>query len=308
LDALAEEVAVEAVEAPDRATADAALDVLERAQAFERLLALPEAPGWRFRSAAGGRSQAIRIDPVEVLREWLRGTPLVDIANRHLSAVTDHEFRIEQIVDRITEQFEHYLSWTLGVLIELVNQRLSAMNEEELLSPHLALFVRYGVSSLQALELLTEGVRSREFAQRVAEAAQSEDVGASDLRGWMRAMTISDWRARFAAAPTDLLDLLEFTRVRRGNLLRTLLETSTGSIEAEPVTELRGAADVVITPAPGEPAPAQLLVLDRATNRPLARIPAAAHSDVQAVLDTGIAVETTLVDATLTVTLAVEEA
>lgn len=182
--------------------------------------------------------------------------------------MASQEFRIEQIVDWITEQFEHFISWTLGVLIELVNQRLSAQNEEDLLSPPLPLVVRYGVNSLQALELLTEGIRSREFVQRVAQAAQADGVAASDLRAWISAMTISEWRTRFAATPADLLDLLEFARVRRGNLLRSLLESGIGTIGTERLVEREGAIDVIVRPSPGEPAPAQLVVLERGTDYP----------------------------------------
>src|ERR1019366_2295057 len=77
-------------------------------------------------------------------------------------------WRIEQMVDAVTGHFEHYLAWTVGALVELVNTRLADAGIEERLCPDLGSYIRYGVDDLKALILMTSGIRSRRLAHAVA--------------------------------------------------------------------------------------------------------------------------------------------
>ncbi|TPE31306.1 hypothetical protein EBO23_12295 [Micrococcus luteus] len=101
------------------------------------------------------------------MRDWLEGASLPQLAKSHLGAVADPAWRIEQIVTATTEHFEHYLSWTVGALIDLVNTHLQAAGGDELVCPELGGYIRYGVSTPVALALVTEGIRSRRIANLV---------------------------------------------------------------------------------------------------------------------------------------------
>ena len=60
------------------------------------------------------RSRAPRSTRWSLLTGWLTGTSLPDLAQAHLAAAADPAWRIEQMVDAVTEHFEHYLAWTVG--------------------------------------------------------------------------------------------------------------------------------------------------------------------------------------------------
>jgi hypothetical protein len=132
--------------------------------------------------------------------------------------------RLEQTVDAVSRAFEHYFSWTLGALLELVNTSLAGAGALLTLRSDLAFCVRYGVDTPYALRLLTHGVRSRRLASRIGSAARSIELPLDQLRPYLAKQHIQGWRANFDATPRELLDLLEFTRSRRSSLLRRLLE------------------------------------------------------------------------------------
>jgi len=84
--------------------------------------------------------------------------------------------------------------------------------------------IRYGVNTAQALALLVAGV-SRQLAHRIGRFAQAHELPVDDLRNTLAEMHIEGWRHAFDASPTEILDLLEYTRARHRNLLREILET-----------------------------------------------------------------------------------
>jgi hypothetical protein len=118
-----------------------------------RLLALREAPEWRFRVSSKGAD--IEVNPVGLLTGWLTGTSLPDLAQAYLAAAANRAWRIEQMVDAVTDHFEHYLAWTVGALVELVNSWLADAGIEERLCPDLGSYIRYGVNDPKALILQT---------------------------------------------------------------------------------------------------------------------------------------------------------
>ena len=136
------------------------------------------------------------------------------------------------MVDAVTEHFEHYLAWTVGALVELVNTRLADAGIEERLCPDLGSYIRYGVNDPQALILMTSGIRSRRLAHAIAADLPADlEPAREELRRHVARMGVAGWRARYDASAAEVLDLLDFTRVRNRSLLRTLLETGNVTVD-----------------------------------------------------------------------------
>lgn len=197
-------------------------------------------------------------------------------------------WRLEQTVDAISSSFEHYLSWTVGVLIDHVNARLTTAKARALLRHDTAWCIRYGVDTPQALALLTEGIRSRRLAHRVGRVSAKRGMNMEDLRRWLAELHIAGWREQFDATPREVLDLLELTRSRRQSLLRSLLEHGRATVELRsPVVASKsdGARhDVTIMPADMPPAELRIFEGDQV----IGVIGASSHSDVEAVLASGL--------------------
>ena len=294
IDVLAAELAEAALHTPEIEDVDKALALLRDAQVVDRLIRLPEAPKpWRFRLSASGSSQEIDVDIGRILHEWVHGMPIADIADRHLSEVPNHEYRIEQMVDAVTQHFEHFLSWTVGAVIAAANQRLSDEGSGMSICESLPLLIRYGVDSDQAIELLTAGVRSREFASGVARTAILFEVGPSELQSWIRDMSIADWRHILGASAADVLDLLEYARIQGAGLLRQLLEDGEVAVELDEDCGIDRSVDVLVEPAGNEPL-SQLVAKQTGESEPLAHIPTRFHAEVQAILDTGLSLHSVL--------------
>ena len=258
-----------------------------------QLLGLPEAPRWRFRVSP--RGTGMEVDPVSLLTGWLTGTSLPDLADEHLTAAADPAWRIEQMVDAVSEHFEHYLAWTIGALTELVNTRLAAASIEDRLCPDLGSYIRYGVNDAKALLLMASGIRSRRLAHAIAVdlPADLEPVR-EQLRVQIARMGIAQWRTRYNASAAEVLDLPDFTRTRSRSLLRTLLETGSATVELPPLPATAPAGDgpLSVEPDGDEPHPAPLAVY--AADQRIATIAAQDHADLQAILDTGLAITTEL--------------
>jgi hypothetical protein len=252
-----------------------------------QLLDLPEAPRWRFRVSTQGAD--IEVKPVDLLTGWLAGTSLSDLAETHLAAATKPAWRIEQMVGAVTGHFEHYLAWTVGALVELVNTRLADAGTDERLCPELGGYIRYGVRDPQALILMTSGIRSRRLAHAiVADLPADLESTRENLRTWLAGMGVPEWRARYNASASEVLDLLDFTRLRRRSLLKTLLETGSVAV-ALPVMNFglpSWNGPLTLEPMRGEPQPAPLAVY--AGDQHIVTVASQDHADLSAILDTGL--------------------
>ncbi len=258
-------------------------------RAVVQLLSLPEAPEWRFRTSS--RGAGIEVDPASLLTGWLAGTSLPDLAQEHLTAAASPAWRIEQMVDAVTKHFEHYLAWTVGALVELVNTRLADAGIEERLCPDLGSYIRYGVNDPKALILMVSGIRSRRLAHAiVADLPDDLEPVHEQLRVQIARMGVSQWRARYNASAAEVLDLLDFTRIRNRSLLRTLLETGNVTVELPAIPAGLSPWDGPLSLEPGRdgPNPAPLIVY--AADRHIVTIAAQDHADLSAILDTGLAV------------------
>lgn len=251
------------------------------------LLSLWEAPRWEFKVSIRGAVLA-GIEPVDVLAGWISGYSLADLADTHLAAVPSAAWRIEQMVDTVTTHFEHYLAWTVGALVELVNARLAEADSDARLCPELGGYIRYGVNTAHALILMTSGIRSRRLAHAIAADLPPETQASRDeLQAWLARMAIADWRHRYTTSPSETLDLLEFTRVRRRSLLKTLLETGSVAIELPKLSRpLEPDARLSLEPVVDEPDPAPLALY--ADTDLVGLVGSQDHADVQAILDTGL--------------------
>jgi DEAD/DEAH box helicase len=278
----------------------AALEMLETAEAFTHVFALEESPRpWRFRPTPNSTDR-IDVSPRAFLERWISGAEIGALATEFLSEVSSRELAVEQIVDAVSEHCEHYLSWTLGVVIGVANERLTSEGVEAKICENLPLYVRYGVDSPEAVELISSGLRSRAFAHRVASVARSQELEDGTLRDWLQSLPLDQWRDVFGGTPGDLLDLLEFTRARGRALLGALLAD--------------GQADVQVNlreSVAGGPASVRLIETDRPPQRfglfredqLLGVVSPAAHADVAAVVDSGLEFRSRIGDETLTLYL-----
>ena len=228
LDSLADSVVEASHRYSNLTSASTALVVMRELGVLHSLLTLPEAEELVFKDREQGSWQPIQVSTDDLLEAWINGTRIVDLANGFLAAVPDRSYRIEQMVDAVAQHFEHFLSWTIGVLFELVNRQLEEIVVGVKLCPEFPLYVRYGVSSPAALHLMTAGLRSRDLANRIAASAGEENIHTEGIRDWLGLISVADWRHRFHTSADGVRELLEFTRTRRGNLLSVLL--SEGSV------------------------------------------------------------------------------
>lgn len=261
--------------------------ILQMPQIIDRLLTLNEAPQWRFRISPQGAD--IEIKPVNLLTGWLAGTSLPDLAETYLAAAPNPAWRIEQMVDVVTRHFEHYLAWTIGALVELVNTRLIDASADARLCPDLGSYIRYGVSDSRALILMTSGVRSRRLANAiVADIPSDLEATRETLRLWIARQGVVEWRTRYHASAPEVLDLLDFTRERSRSLLKTLLETGTVTValpmRASHLPTWDGS--LTLEPQRGHPQPAPLGVY--AGDQLITTAAAQDHADLSAILDTGL--------------------
>ena len=225
------------------------------------LLDLPEASAWRFRITPGGDD--IDVAPTAVLRDWLRGVGLAELAETHLAAVPSAAWRVEQMVDAVTTHFEHYLSWTVGAVVELANLRLIDLVGGSPLCPELGGYIRYGVDDPNALILMASGIRSRRLAHAITSNLPDEVAENRDsLREFVAPKGVAAWREEYNATPSEILDLLEFARLRRRSLLRALLENGTVSIEVSEVKRDGPFHRLTLEPVRDTPEPASLAIYD----------------------------------------------
>lgn len=268
------------------------LDLFTELRIVQDLLAFPEAPrAWRFRTTPTGTDTDV--PPELVLQRWISGASLQEIADELLAEVIDPAWRISQLVDAVTAHFEHYLSWTLGALLDLINT--GAEEPDVVLCPELAGYIRYGVNDRRGLTLILAGIRSRRLVHALVDQLPA-DVAEENVATWLGALTLREWRERFAASASEVIDLLDFTRSRRGSLLRPLLDAGEASCPLRPeqpqppsIFEL---SPLTVGPVRDGPQPHALGVY--AGTQLLGVVPPTFHSDVAAVLDTGLEVTPTL--------------
>ncbi len=218
----------------DLAQPEAVIEFFHQLDVWQRLLTLPERPrDWSFAQSDNWRAQKVDIDVRHVLTQWLSGAPIPAIADDAFGGIKDRSWRLELTVDTTSDFCEHFFAWLTSVLVIRVNERLSDVDGEARVCEELGTYLRYGVSSHLAVELLSAGLRSRELANAIAAASVADGIAPSGIRDWLGSLTFSTWQERFAATQLDLVDLIEYARPRTSSVLRDLL------LEGEAVLDLR---------------------------------------------------------------------
>jgi hypothetical protein len=276
LDALAERLVQSLGDGESVQELDPALDLVAESGILEELLRLPEAP-------AGASARLFVSDLPEaavdaVLRDWVHGSPIPELASQHL-AENDYTAQ-SSMVEAVAQAFEYFLPWALAAVVDEANRRLAEVERE--IFPALPLHVRYGVDTAQAVKLLVDGVRSRGLAQTIGTAAVEHDVGPDGLAAWLAGQGPAAWTASFHASPVDVLDLLDVTRATGQRSLRKLLRGENVAIDlVDPPELLVGPVEFGVT------ADGSLVVSSPSNPDLVATVPSSQQADLAAVRDAG---------------------
>ncbi|MEV0717771.1 DEAD/DEAH box helicase [Asanoa sp. NPDC050611] len=283
---------------------DETLDVIGNQDVYTRLLQLPEANGhWRFRRSPKGTP--VDVDADAVVRDWIAGRDLTELADTHLNEVADPGFRLEQMVDGISEGVQHYLAWTVGLVIAQTNEILRSRLSPLQLLASTAAHLRYGVDTPMAIDLLVHDVKSRTLARDLGRIARDGGLDEAGLREHLSEQHIRGWRADLGATPTDVLDLLQYVQGGERHKLGEMM--ATGSVTAQ--ARLSGG---LVPEPPDSPVPVTIVASDNgdelnilAEDRSvLGVIVARDHAGVAAVLDSGLLLDFSLLGTTVTMTRA----
>lgn len=295
------------------------LDLFCELNVWEYLTELPERPkNWEFRERDHWDAPLVDVDVKSFMSLWLAGLPIPALADQAISQVADRSWRLELAVDTVSDFFEHYFAWLASVLVNRSNQILAEAGHQIRICEEFGTYIRYGVLSTLAVELITAGVRSRELANIIAETAQCDDIPFSEVREWLGALSFDEWRERFEATQLDLLDLVEYTRPRASSLLRDLLLNGAASIEMP--REVRFSAEHSLVTLARDtsglpPYPLALYVAESdreaasqsSTGELIGYLPPKLHAEAELVLDSGTDVQISLRDHTLTLVVVADE-
>lgn len=290
LDALADEIAESAKKtAADLSQPWNCLALLQSHGVIERLYLLPE--GQRLKkiyTAASGKSrQEVPIDHGALLRHWMSGTQINQLADEFLGTVPALDYRYEQLGDYLTERFEHHLAWLVNTLVEWTNQRLeSSPSCDQVLCPELGGYVRYGTSHPLALQLFQQGVRSRDLGNKIAIYGRDQGwVDFDEMQEGLRTLGPTSWAQLFQPSVGDLRDLLDIVRDRETPLLSRVLDGETVRIPVAPWDPFAlGAAIVAVDDSESLFGSLRVSV----SGSPVADIPTRHHSEISALLELGV--------------------
>jgi hypothetical protein len=263
LEDLSAQLFADCAEQPHMDGLSGALSVIIQNDRLETLLRLAENEKRGFKPQRNApRTNLIEVDLGALLLGWLAGRGVEGLADEHLLAIADIDYRYEQLHEFIAQVFEHHLPWTIGILIAWTNSALEESGSLVRLPESLPGAIHFGVGSSEALELMIGGVRSRRLANQVA-AAYQEAIGDDDqltLRQWLANQNLPGWREAFQASPTELLDLLSYTRAPGARLVSEVLEGNGYQVPFVLLSAASAGAEVEIAFAPNEPAPARLVI------------------------------------------------
>lgn len=277
------------------------LDLLAEQDVYTKLLQLPERGNcWKFRVSPKGAF--IEVSAHAIVRDWIAGRELTDLADTHLSEVTDPAFRLEQMVDAISEGMQHYLSWTVGLVIAQANDILQSRLTLGQLYTNTAAHLRYGVDTPTAIDLLIRDVKSRSLARDIGKIAQDRDLDEEGLRVYLSEQHIRGWRHNLGATPTDILDLLQYVQGRDRHKLGEMMATGSSTAEVQltsrgPTVEPDAESVPVTLVASTDDGEIKVLADDRTL---LGLVIARDHAGVAAVLDSGLLLDFSLKNTTVT--------
>ena len=228
-----------------------------------RILELSENQRRGFKESRNSpRDELLPVDLMALLIDWVSGVDLQELADRHLGAVGNDDYRYEQLAEFVASVFEHFLPWALGTLIDWVNDALEIQSASVKIPDEFAAAIHYGVGTRDALSLMLGGVRSRRLANRVAESRAEAHLESLEtpLRDWLAMQEISAWRANFDASPTELADLLAFARDPSVQLVNKVLEGEEYTLPYVERAAVLFESSASLKYEPGQPAPAPVAI------------------------------------------------
>jgi len=131
LDDIANAVLERCLRASSLTTIQEALEVVIDGDTLDRLLNLTENQKRGFKPhRSASKTDLVDVDIRALLVDWVNGTELQKLAERHLTSVADESYRYEQLAEFSANVLEHHLPWTIGILITWVNDRLEAIGDD----------------------------------------------------------------------------------------------------------------------------------------------------------------------------------
>jgi hypothetical protein len=229
LDAMVDEVVEELGENPP-ANLDEAIERILGGGRLSRILSLPESPDRGFKTRANApAAERLDVDLIGMLRSWVSGDELETIATTFLAEVTDPDYLSQQLSQFMTEVFEHFLPWTLRIVIAWTNARLESEDRGFTIPESVPANIHYGVPNGTALALMWGGIRSRRLAVQVAQLYR-ESSTEMDVRDWLTEVGLPYWRQELDASATELSDLLTFVRDPRASIVASVLNGGVAEI------------------------------------------------------------------------------
>lgn len=262
---------------------EAVLSILLSSNRLERLLALPEAPSREVYTQRGGHRNVVDVPFKPLLLDWIRGVDLLSLSEKYLKPVTDPDYRFEQLGDYVYDYFEFYLPWVFSSLLATVNRLALEAHDRVILPVDLPAYVRWGINSREALQLILQGIRSRQLAMRIV-AAWVDSSSLQDVRSWVCSMNIVEWQDRFAPSISELRNLLEYCRERGAGIAAQVLGGETTEIQVESrVMHMPGSGADLRQSEQGELAPIGIWV----RHQMVGTVPAGFQSDLVGLLRAG---------------------
>lgn len=242
---------------------------------LDEILGLVDPRDYRFKIRRYGTVSLAEVDLLALVLNWVRGVPLLELAETHLAEVDpeDEPLRFEQLSTFLARICEHHLPFTLGTLLEWIGASLGFD-----VLPALPSHVHYGVPHAHGIELLNRGVRSRRLAVVIGELAQQEQRPVANLREWVADLGSANWRELLDAGPVEVADLLQYVHDPDAEISAALLEGETREIQVEPTTLPHTTADelAVVLAAEEDERPRPLVAVN-AAGETVARIRAAEY-------------------------------
>ncbi|MCS5480802.1 DEAD/DEAH box helicase [Corynebacterium sp. YIM 101645] len=291
---------VELIDGVGELTFDETLSFLSAQDVFAKLLQLPErGKCWNFRTSP--RGDFLEVDPAKVIRDWVAGLELAELANTYLSDVKDPEFRLEQMVDAISEGMQHYLSWIVGLVVNQTNEILLSRFSLRTLCMSTSAHIRYGVNTTFAIRLLASDIKSRRLAQTMGQFAASRALDDGGLQEYLNTNRTHQWQEDLGASAMDIPDLLQFAQNKEKHQLAEIMDSGYSSARIQLISHIHEELSTI------DPIPVSLTIsqeeneihVSTTSQSIIGFVVATDHAGVAAALNSGLLIEFTLRSTTL---------
>lgn len=255
---------------------------------LQTLLSLAENHRRGFKSRRNAPyTETVSVDIMRLIIDWVSGAELQTLGDSHLSGVTREDYRYEQLSEFIASVLEHFLPWALGVVVTWLNEALEREDRAYRVSEDLSAAVHFGVATRDALALMNGGVRSRRLANQIgAIRLQDPQNDHQSLREWLSSQDLAAWRSDFEASPTELADLLTFSRDPNVQLVYEVLEGDEYTLPYTVQAPVLFESPARLRRQDGQPAPAPFAIL--VGDEVVGRVNVENHDDIELLTRIGI--------------------